>query len=109
MAIPPRINRLFGSDGKCFDVAMDHGLFNEFSFLSGIEDMPNAVAVCIQSGPDAVQVSPGQAHLLQRARGRNKPALVLRIDTANVYAPHAASPLFSELIGQPVEQALRLD
>ena len=35
----PRLNRLFAADGKCFDVAIDHGFFGEASFLAGIEDM----------------------------------------------------------------------
>ncbi|MGZ3638308.1 MAG: aldolase, partial [Ktedonobacterales bacterium] len=35
MSGAPRINRLFGADGKCFDVAIDHGFFNELAFLSG--------------------------------------------------------------------------
>ena len=34
-----RLNRLFGTSGNCFDVAIDHGMFNEASFLVGIEDM----------------------------------------------------------------------
>ena len=25
----PRLNRLLAADGKCFDVAIDHGFFNE--------------------------------------------------------------------------------
>jgi len=28
----PRFNRLFGADGRCLDVAIDHGFFNERSF-----------------------------------------------------------------------------
>jgi hypothetical protein len=27
-----RLNRLFAAAGKCFDVAMGHEMFNEFSF-----------------------------------------------------------------------------
>ena len=38
MSVSPRLNRLFAADGKCFDVAIDHGFFNERSFLAGIED-----------------------------------------------------------------------
>lgn len=33
-----RLNRLFAPDGKCFDVAVDHGFFGEPSFLRGIEE-----------------------------------------------------------------------
>ena len=38
-----RLNRLFAADGRCFDVAVDHGFFGEASFLAGIEDMEAAV------------------------------------------------------------------
>src|SRR4029079_187086 len=80
-----RLNRLFAPDGKCFDLAIDHGAFNEHDFLSGIEDMGKTVAAAIEAAPDAIQLSVGQAHFLQEVRGRQKPSLVLRVDTANVY------------------------
>jgi fructose-bisphosphate aldolase, class I len=104
----PRLNRLFAADGRCFDVAIDHGFFNERSFLGGIEDMRTAVNVVAEAGPDAVQLPPGTAHLLQARRGA-KPALVLRTDVANVYGPALPRRLFSKLIDSPVETALRLD
>jgi len=31
-----RMNRLFAPSGNCFDVAIDHGMFNEGSYLGGI-------------------------------------------------------------------------
>ncbi len=34
MSIIPRLNRLLAIDGCCFDVAIDHGFFNERAFLS---------------------------------------------------------------------------
>jgi fructose-bisphosphate aldolase, class I len=108
--VNPRLNRLFAADGRCFDVAIDHGLFGEPSFLTGIEDMERAVATLVEAGPDAIQLSPGQAPLLQQRRGR-KPALVLRTDIANVYGREGVGReyLFSELIENAVEKALALD
>jgi len=105
-----RLNRLFAADGRCFDVAVDHGLFGEVSFLSGIEDMERAVATLVDARPDAIQLSPGQAPLLQRRRG-SKPALVLRTDVANVYGREGAGReyLFSELVEDAAEKALVLD
>ena len=103
-----RMNRLFAADGRCFDVAIDHGFFGEGSFLAGIEDVEAAIATLVDAAPDAIQLSPGQAPLLQRLPGR-KPALVLRTDVANVYGPEPATHLFSELVAGAVEQALRLD
>ena len=104
-----RLNRLFAADGKCFDVAVDHGFFGEGSFLAGIEDMERTVETLVDAAPDAIQLSPGQAPLLQRIPGPRKPALVLRTDVANVYGPVEPRHLFSELIDDPVGVALRLD
>jgi DhnA family fructose-bisphosphate aldolase class Ia len=41
--------------------------------------------------------------------GKDRPALVLRTDVANVYGQQLPRTLFSRMIEQPVEQALRLD
>lgn len=109
MSILPRYNRLFGRDGKCFNVAIDHGFFNEFGFLSGIENMKEAIDVILKSNPDAIQLSPGQATHLQSIPGKEKPSLVLRTDIANIYGKKLPQHLFSQLIENPVEQALALD
>jgi DhnA family fructose-bisphosphate aldolase class Ia len=109
MSVSPRLNRLFGADGSCFDVAIDHGFFNESSFLVGIEDMSAAVRTIVASAPDAIQLTVGQARHLQSLPGRDKPALVLRTDVANVYGKTLPNHLFSVMIADPVEQALRLD
>ena len=105
-----RLNRLFAADGRCFDVAVDHGFFGEPSFLACIEDMERAVETLVEARPDAIQLSPGQAPLLQRRRGP-KPALVLRTDVANVYGREGVGReyLFSELVEDAVEKALVLD
>lgn len=104
-----RLNRFFASDGKCFDVAIDHGFFNEHGFLSGIENMERAVKAVVEAGPDAVQLSLGQAPSLQTIPGKDKPALVLRTDVANVYGKELPHFLFSKIVEQAVEQALKLD
>lgn len=105
-----RLNRLFNPKSqRCFDVAIDHGFFNELGFLSGIEDLGPAVKTVVEAGPDAVQLTIGQAELLQSIPGRFKPSLVLRTDVANVYGKDLPRALFSRMIEAPVEQALRLD
>jgi fructose-bisphosphate aldolase, class I len=105
-----RLNRLFnGKSRRCFDVAIDHGFFNELGFLSGIEDLEKAVETLVGAGPDAIQLTAGQAEVLQRIPGKAKPALVLRTDVANVYGRALPRTLFSRMIDQAVEQALRLD
>ena len=105
----PRLQRLFAPGGKCFDVALDHGFFNAGAMLQGIENLAQAVETIVAAAPDAVQLTVGQAELLQRIPGRQKPALVLRTDVANCYGPVLPRHLFSHLIADPVEQALRLD
>jgi len=105
-----RLNRLFNPQtGRCFDVAIDHGFFNEASFLAGIENLPKAVATLVDAAPDAIQLTIGQAPHLQRLPVRPKPALVLRTDVANVYGNQLPRTLFSRMIEEPVLQALRLD
>jgi class I fructose-bisphosphate aldolase len=105
-----RLNRLFNPVSKrCLDVAADHGFFNELNFLSGIEDLAKAVEILVRADPDAIQLTVGQAELLQRIPGKSKPALVLRTDVANVYGRELPRTLFSRMIARPVEQAIRLD
>jgi DhnA family fructose-bisphosphate aldolase class Ia len=106
-----RLNRLFAPDGRCFDVAVDHGFFGEPRFLTGIEDIPRVVRTLVDAGPDAIQLSPGQAPLLQGLHVAPKPALVLRTDVANVYGGDAPARehLFSQVVDHAVEQAVRLD
>lgn len=105
-----RLNRLFNSQsGNCFDVAIDHGFFNEYGFLSGIENIQKAVETLVDAAPDAIQLTIGQAQYLQSIPGRQKPSLVLRTDVANVYGKDLPRALFSRMIENPVEQAIRLD
>jgi DhnA family fructose-bisphosphate aldolase class Ia len=105
-----RLKRLFNAkSGHCFDVAVDHGFFNQLGFLQGIEDLEAAVKTLVEAAPDAIQLTVGQAPLLQGMAGRQKPSLVLRTDVANVYGSKLPKILFSRMIEQPVEQALRLD
>jgi DhnA family fructose-bisphosphate aldolase class Ia len=109
MSVIPRLNRLFAPDGKCFDVAVDHGFFGERSFLTDIEDMHRVVSTLVSANPDAIQLTIGQAAILQHVPGKTKPALVLRTDVANVYGKALPRSLYSRIISQAVEQALRLD
>ncbi|MEZ4667021.1 MAG: aldolase [Anaerolineae bacterium] len=109
MGVDARLNRLFAADGKCFDVAVDHGFFGERSFLTDIEDMHKVVSTLVEAAPDAIQLTIGQAAILQSIPGKAKPALVLRTDVANVYGKALPSHLYSRIIADAVEQALRLD
>ncbi|MBA3407524.1 MAG: aldolase [Solirubrobacterales bacterium] len=105
-----RLNRLFHArSGRCFDVAVDHGFPGEPAFLAGIEDMEAAIDTLVDAAPDAIQLSVGQADLLQRRPGRDKPALVLRTDTPNIYGPEPPDEAWTVMIDDPVGHAVRLD
>ncbi|MGN6493713.1 MAG: class I fructose-bisphosphate aldolase [Agriterribacter sp.] len=105
-----RLNRLFNAaSNKCFDVAIDHGFFNEYAFLEGIENIQAAVEVIVEAAPDAIQLTVGQAKYLQQLPGKQKPALVLRTDVANVYGSSLSTSSFSKMIEQAALQAVRLD
>jgi len=105
-----RLNRLFNArSGRCLDVAVDHGFFNQPGFLKGIESMPAVIQTLVDAAPDAIQLTVGQARHLQSIRGRHKPSLVLRTDTANIYGKELPDVRFSRMIGETMLQAVRLD
>ena len=105
-----RLNRLFNAkSGRCFDVAVDHGFFNQPGFLQGIEDMRKVVKTLVDAAPDAIQLTLGQARHLQEIPGRFKPSLVLRTDVANIYGKELPSSRFSLMIEETMLQAVRYD
>ena len=105
-----RLNRLFNSrSSRCFDVAVDHGFFNQPGFLHGIEDMGSVVKTLVDAGPDAIQLTVGQARHLQELPGREKPSLVLRTDVANIYGKELPDTAFSQMLEETMLQAVRLD
>ena len=105
-----RLNRLFNAkSGRCFDVAVDHGFFNNTGFLTGIESMPDTVKTLVDAAPDAIQLTIGQAGHLQSVPGKEKPALVLRTDTANIYGTELPDVRFNIALEESVLQAVRVD
>lgn len=106
-----RLNRFLGTDGRCLDVAIDHGVFNEVSFLDGLADLPAVVQSLVAARPDAIQMNIGQADLLQSIPGPAKPALVLRTDAGNLYNPTTHRVMFDHLVhwDEPILGALQLD
>ncbi len=105
-----RLNRLFNSkSGRCFDVAVDHGFFNQPGFLQGIESMPEVIRTLVAAAPDAIQLTVGQARHLQGIADNRKPALVLRTDVANIYGSELPATAFSTMIEDAILQAVRCD
>ncbi|MBB4574830.1 class I fructose-bisphosphate aldolase [Rhizobium lentis] len=105
-----RMNRLFGN-GRCLDVAIDHGVCNEPSFLDGLENMPAVVKALVDARPDAIQMNYGQADLLQDLSGKDKPALVMRIDMGNPYNRVRHRDMWAVLQNEaePLVGALQMD
>ena len=95
--------------GRCFDVAVDHGMLGEAALLTGIEDMEAAIDTLVDAKPRRDPALPRPGRLLQRHPGRDKPALVLRTDTPNIYAPEPPAEAWSLLVDDPVGLAIRLD
>ena len=105
-----RLNRLFNAKSqRCFDVAVDHGFFNQPGFLQGIEDMRQVIKILVDAAPDAIQLTLGQARHLQEIPGRFKPSLVLRTDVANIYGRELPASRFSLMIEETMLQAVRYD
>ncbi len=106
-----RINRLFNESGNCLDVAIDHGAFNEYSFLDGLEDMDSVVKQLVDAGPDAIQMNYGQADVLQTIPGKRKPALVMRTDAGNPYNAQKHRYMFNipAHFEDPVLAAVQMD
>ncbi|MBV7264021.1 aldolase [Photobacterium sp. WH77] len=105
-----RMNRLF-NNGRCLDVALDHGVCNEPSFLDGLENMDSVVSQLVEARPDAIQMNYGQSDLLQNVDGKDKPALVMRLDMGNPYNTIRHRHMWAVMQNdqEPVLQALQMD
>jgi fructose-bisphosphate aldolase, class I len=105
-----RLNRLFNpASGRSLAIAVDHGMPGEPDLLEGIEDMEAVIDALVAADPEALLLTPGQAELLQRRVGRSKPALVLRLDTGNVFGREVPNRPSSWMYDDPVGLAVRLD
>src|SRR5215208_7570348 len=81
----------------------------EPDLLEGIEEMEPVIDALVEANPDALLLTPGQADLLQRRVGRTKPALVLRVDTGNVFGREIPERPASWMYDDAVGIAVRLD
>jgi DhnA family fructose-bisphosphate aldolase class Ia len=71
--------------------------------------MRKVVETLVDAGPDAIQLTLGQARHLQEIPGRQKPSLVLRTDVANIYGRELPASRFSLMIEETMLQAVRHD
>lgn len=105
-----RIARLLKA-GRGLDIALDHAVCNEPSFLDGLEDMPGVIDRLVAAAPDAIQLNYGQADLLQLRPGRERPALVMRLDMGNPYNATRHRSMWAVLQNEhdPVLPAVQMD
>ena len=105
-----RLARLLHA-GRCLDIALDHGVCNEPTFLDGLEDMPALMDRLVAARPDAIQLNYGQADLLQHRPGRDRPALVMRLDMGNPYNATRHRAMWAVLQNEhdPVLPAVQMD
>jgi class I fructose-bisphosphate aldolase len=105
-----RLNRLM-RNGRCLDVAIDHGVCNEPSFMNGLQDMQAVVNMLVDASPDAIQMNYGQSDLLQTLPGQDRPALVMRVDMGNPYNRTRHREMWAVLQNEsePILPALRMD
>lgn len=105
-----RLNRLLKA-GRCLDIAVDHGVCNEPTFLDGLQDMPAVLDQLVAAGPDAIQLNYGQADLLQYRPQRHKPGLVMRVDMGNPYNAQRHRAMWAVLQNEhdPVLPAVQMD
>jgi len=110
MSHKARMNRLF-TNGRCLDVAIDHGVCNEPTFMPGLENMEAVVDQLVSAEPDAIQMNYGQADLLQMRPEKRKPALVMRIDLGNPYNDRRHRVMWAQLQNahEPIIGALEMD
>ena len=69
------------------------------------------VGSLVEAGPDAIQMNYGQADLLQSLPGKDKPALVMRIDMGNPYngSRHREMWALLQNEAEPIFGALEMD
>ncbi|WP_417436715.1 MULTISPECIES: class I fructose-bisphosphate aldolase [Pseudomonadota] len=105
-----RLNRLM-KNGRCLDVAVDHGVCNEPSFMVGLEDVQSVVNTLVDARPDAIQMNYGQSDVLQNLPGENRPALVMRVDMGNPYNKERHRSMWAVMQNEtdPILPALRMD
>ncbi len=109
MSVEPRLKRLFTHQGKCLQVALDHGFANDPTTLAGMENLKKVVETVAAGNPDGIILTLGQAHWLQDLVQKPKPALVVRADVMNVYHLPTPKQVFCRYIDDAVEQAAALD
>jgi len=105
----PRLNRLFGPDGRAAVAAFDHGLFGEPAWLPPSRDIDGIVRTHATTGLDAMLLPAGPARILQSIPGAEKPSLIMRADVTDSYRVERPSSQYSHPLADAAVRAIRLD
>jgi len=80
-------------------IALDLGVFGAESFITGIEDLGDAIARMDGAGADVLQVNIGGLRMIQRVPNLTSLPLAVRLDATNIYDSRQLPSVFT--VGTP--------
>lgn len=98
----------FESDhDRAIVIALDLGVFGAESFVTGIEDLSDAIARMSTAGADVLQVNIGGLRMIQRAPDLTALPIAVRLDVTNIYESRRLPSVFT--VGTPESTAFARD
>jgi fructose-bisphosphate aldolase, class I len=86
----------FESDrDRAIVIALDLGVFGSESFVTGIEDLSDAIARMNTAGADVLQVNVGGLRMIQRNPALTTLPIALRLDATNIYESRTLPSVFT--------------
>lgn len=76
-------------------IALDLGVFGSENFITGIEDLPNAIARIGAAGADVLQVNIGGLRMIEKNPQLTDLPLALRLDATNIYDSRRIPSVFT--------------
>lgn len=90
----------FESDhDRAIVIALDLGVFGSESFVTGIEDLSDAISRMSVAGADVLQVNIGGLRMIQRAPDLTALPIAVRLDVTNIYESRRLPSVFT--VGTP--------
>jgi DhnA family fructose-bisphosphate aldolase class Ia len=87
------------SQDRAIVIALDLGVFGAESFITGIEDLPDAIKRISAAGADVLQVNIGGLRMVQRDPGLTSLPIAVRLDATNIYEARSLPSVFT--VGTP--------
>lgn len=86
----------FESDrDRAIVIALDLGVFGSEGFVTGIEDLSDAIARMTAAGADVLQVNIGGLRMIQRAPELTDLPIAVRLDVTNIYESRRLPSVFT--------------